>query len=196
MVTRDFPLHGDLNLIVTGYLEPNRPRIARELARRLGLEMIDVEREIENRLGDTVENMLQIFGERRLRAIETQIMDEIVLHRRALIRVSGNTLLNSGHLAEFQRNGVIVCLVASLDSILRRIHLTLGARYHDPVERSRAIGELQREWRIRDVENVVEFDATTITDAILIERIAVFWRDLALRRGIARGPGLRAGGGR
>ncbi len=183
MATRDFPLHGDLNLIVTGYLEPNRPRVSQQLALRLGLEMIDVEREIENRLGNTVENMRQIFGERRLRAIETQIMDEIVLHRRALIRVSGNTLLNSGHLAELQRNGVIVCLVASLDSILRRIHLTLGARYHDPVERSRAIGELQREWRIRDVENVVEFDATTITDAILIERIAAFWRDLALRRG-------------
>ena len=183
METRDFPLHGDLNLIVTGYLEPNRPRISQQLALRLGLELIDVERAIEERLGATVEQMRQLYGERRLKAIETQIMDEIVLHRRALIRVSGNTLLNSGHLAELQRNGVIVCLVASLDSILRRIHLTLGARYHDPVERSRAIGELQREWRIREVENIVEFDATTITEAILIERIVDFWRDLALRRG-------------
>lgn len=183
MVTREFPLHGDLNLIVTGYLEPNRPRISQQLALRLGLTMIDVEREIEDRLGDTIEHMRQLYGERRLKAIETQIMDEIVLHRRALIRVSGSTLLNSGHLADLQRNGVIVCLVASLDSILRRIHLTLGARYHDPKERSRAIGELQREWRIREVENVVEFDATTITEAILIERIVTFWRELALRRG-------------
>lgn len=183
METRDFPLHGDLNLIVTGYLEPNRPRISQQLALRLGLEFIDVERAIEERLGATVDQMRQLYGERRLKAIETQIMDEIVLHRRALIRVSGNTLLNSGHLAELQRNGVIVCLVASLDSILRRIHLTLGARYHDPVERSRAIGQLQREWRIREVENIVEFDATTITETILIERIVDFWRDLALRRG-------------
>ena len=183
MVTREFPLHGDLNLIVTGYLEPNRPRISQQLALRLGLQMIDVEREIEDRLGETINNMRQLYGERRLKAIETQIMDEIVLHRRALIRVSGDTLLNSGHLAELQRNGVIVCLVASLDSILRRIHLTLGARYHDPVERSRAIGELQREWRIREVDEVVEFDATTVTEAILIERIVAFWRDLALRRG-------------
>ncbi len=183
METRDFPLHGDLNLIVTGYLEPNRPRLSQQLALRLGLELIDVERAIEERLGATVDQMRQLYGERRLKAIETQIMDEIVLHRRALIRVSGNTLLNSGHLAELQRNGVIVCLVASLDSILRRIHLTLGARYHDPVERSRAIGELQREWRIREVGNIVEFDATTITEAILIERIVDFWRDLALRRG-------------
>ncbi len=183
MVTREFPLHGDLNLIVTGYLEPNRPRISQQLALRLGLQMIDVEREIENQLGDTIDSIRQLYGERRLKAIETQVMDQIILHRRALIRVSGNTLLNSGHLPELQRNGVIVCLVASLDSILRRIHLTLGARYHDPVERSRAIGELQREWRIREVENIVEFDATTITEAILIERIVAFWRDLALRRG-------------
>ncbi len=183
MVARDFPLHGDLNLIVTGYVEPNRPRIARELARRLGLEMIDAERALEDRLGNTIEQMRQLYGERRLQAFEAQIMDEIVLHRRALIRVSGNTLLNSGHLAELQRNGVIVCLVASLDSILRRIHLTLGARYHDPVERSRAIGELQREWRIRDIDQVVEFDATYVTEAILIERIVTFWRELAIRRG-------------
>ena len=183
MVTRELSLHGDLNLIVTGYLEPNRPRISQQLALRLGLQMIDVEREIEDQLGDTTDSIRQLYGERRLKAIETQVMDQIILHRRALIRVSGNTLLNSGHLAELQRNGIIVCLVASLDSILRRIHLTLGARYHDPVERSRAIGELQREWRIREVDNIVEFDATTITEAILIERIVTFWRDLALRRG-------------
>ena len=182
MASRDLRLHGDLNLIVTGYVEPNRPRISRQLAIRLGLELIDVEREVETRLGSTMEQIRETYGERRLKAIETAIMDELVLHRRALIRVSGNTLLNCGHLPELQRNGVIVCLVASLDSILRRIHLTLGARYHDPDERARAIGELQREWRIRDVPDVVEFDATTISDAILIERIVEYWRDIAIRR--------------
>ncbi len=183
MARPDLRLHGDLNLIVTGYVEPNRPRISRQLAARLGLELIDVEREIEERLGDTIEHIRTIYGERRLKAIETGIMDEVVLHRRALIRVSGNTLINSGQLPELQRNGLVVCLVASLDSILRRIHLTLGARYHDPVERSRAIGELQREWRIREAPGVVEFDATTVTEAILIERIVEYWRDVSLRRG-------------
>ena len=182
MASPDLRLHGDLNLIVTGYVEPNRPRISRQLALRLGLELIDVEREVEERLDSSIEQIRATYGERRLKAIETAIMDELALHRRALIRVSGNTLLNSGHLADLQRNGVIICLVASLDSILRRIHLTLGARYHDPVERSRAIGELQREWRIRAVPDVVEFDATTISEAILIERIVAFWRDIAIRR--------------
>ena len=164
-------------------MEPNRPRIARELARRLGLTLVDVEQEMEARAGDTIANIRAVYGEQRVKALEAEIMEQIVLHRRALIRVSGSALVNSKSAPELQRNGVIVCLVASLDSILRRIHLTLGARYHDPAERSRALGELGREWRIREVEGVVEFDATAINEAILIERLVSFWRELAIRRG-------------
>ena len=182
-VAAELSLHRDLNLVITGYIEPNRPRISRQLARELGLELIDVERRIEDHFGDKIENIRNIYGERRLKAIETQMMDDVVLHRRALIRVSGQTLINSGHLQELQRTGVVVCLVASLDSILSRIHLTLGARYHDTDERSVAIGELQREWKIRDFENVHEFDATYVSESDLVTRIAAFWRDHALRRG-------------
>lgn len=176
-------LHRDLSLILTGYIEPNRPRIARELARRLGLTLVDVEREIEARAGEPIGKIRDMYGERRVKALETQVMDQVLLYRRALIRVAGSTLLNSGAVPELRRNGVIICLVASLDSILRRMHLTLGARYHDPAERARALGDLKREWQIRELPGIVEFDATAITEAILIERIVSYWRGLALRRG-------------
>lgn len=182
-MTADLPILDELNLIVTGYIEPNRPRIARQLAERLGLEMIDVERRIEARFGDSIQTIRSRYGERRLKAVEAQIMDEVILHRHALIRISGSALLNSGHLKTLQRTGVVICLVATLDSTLRRIHLAFGARYHNPAERSRAIGELQREWKIRAADGVVEFDATYSAESVLIDRIVRFWRDLALRRG-------------
>ena len=183
MAGTDPDLQRDLSLILTGYLEPNRPRIARELARRLGLTLVDVEREVEARAGDAIGNIRDLYGERRVKALETQVMDQVVLHRRALIRVAGSTLLNSGAVPELRRNGVIICLVASLDSILRRMHLTLGARYHDPAERARALGDLKREWQIRELPDIIEFDATAITEAILIERIVNYWRGQSLRRG-------------
>ena len=179
----DLPILGDLNLIVTGYIEPNRPRLSRQLARRLGLQMIDVERRVEDHFGESRQNIRSRYGERRLKAVEAQIMDEVILHRGVLIRISGSALLNSGYLSTLQRSGTIICLVASLDSILRQIHLTLGARYHNPTERALALGELQREWKIRGLDGVVEFDATYISDAVLTGRIADFWRNLALRRG-------------
>ena len=182
-MSAELPLHRDLNLIITGYIEPNRPRVSRRVATLLGMEMIDVQQRIEDHFGDRIEVIRGKYGERRLKALETQIMDDVALHRRALIRVSGPTLINSGHLETLQRTGVVVCLVASLDSTLRRIHLTLGARYHDPNERAAAIGELQREWRIREIENVIELDATSISESELTDQIANLWRDMALRRG-------------
>ena len=178
----ELPLHGDLNLIVTGYIEPNRPRISRHLATQLDLELVDIERRIESRFDDTIENIRRQYGERRLKAIESDALDDIALYRRALIRVSGYTLVNNDRLADLQRNGVVICLVASLDSTLQRIHLTLGARFHDPDERALALGEVEREWRIRAYPGVVEFDATYITEAQLILQIASYWRDLSLRR--------------
>ena len=183
MAAPELGLHRDLNLILTGYLEPNRPRIARELARRLGLTLVDVERETEARAGESLADIRATYGQRRVKALEAEIMEQIVLHRRALIRASGSALVNSNAVPELQRNGVIVCLVASLDSILRRMHLTMGARYHDPAERAKALGGLKREWQVRDLSGIVEFDATTISEAILIERIVDYWRGLALRRG-------------
>lgn len=178
----ELPLHGDLNLVVTGYIEPNRPRISRQLAAQLGMELVDVERRIETRFGDTIANIRGQFGERRLKAIESDALDDIALYRRALIRVSGYTLVNNDRLADFQRSGIIICLVASLDSTLQRIHLALGARFHDADERARALGELEREWRIRAYPGVIEFDATYITEAELIAQVSAYWRDQALRR--------------
>ena len=177
------PLLTDLNLIVTGYIEPNRPRVARQLAERLSLRMVDVERQIEDRFGDSLANIRATYGERRLKTVETEIMAEVSLYRNTLIRVNGSILLSSGYLEALQRTGPVVCLVATLDSILKRIHLTLGARYHNPAERSVAIGELRREWKIRDCEGIYEFDATYKQESELIDEIASFWRDIALRRG-------------
>lgn len=179
----ELPLLTDLNLIITGYIEPNRPRISRKLSDRLGLRMVDVERQIEDRFGDSMDVIRSTYGERRLKTVETEIMDEVALYRNTLIRVNGSTLLNSGHLENLQRTGPIVCLVASLDSILKRIHLTLGARYHNPSERAAALGGLQREWKIRNIDGIHEFDATYKAEDDLITEVAEFWRDIALRRG-------------
>ena len=182
-MTRDLSLQGDLNLIVTGYIEPNRPRISRQLAASLGMELVDVERRIEARFGETIANLRRQYGEQRLKAMETEALDDIALYRRALIRVSGYTLVNTDRLALFQRSGIVVCLVATLDSTLQRIHLALGARYRDPDERAMALGELEREWRIRSQPGVVTFDATYISEAELVNRVAAYWREVALRRG-------------
>src|SRR5690606_41436702 len=85
-------------------------------------------------------------GETRLKTLEAEVVQEALLYRSAVIRVSGQTLLHSNNYGRFSATGPVVCLVASLDSVLQNLHLTLGARYHDPNERSeeRRVGKNSR----------------------------------------------------
>ena len=181
MESRDLRLHGDLNLIVTGYVEPNRPRISRQLAQRLGLTLVDVEREVEERLGDTIANLRATYGERHLKTVETEVMDEAVLHRRGLIR------RRRKHAGE-QRSSPRV-------SAQRRHHLLGRVAGFDLAAHSSDAGRAllrpgrgsARYWRIAPgngasarLKNVVEFDATYVSEPVLIERIAEYWRELAI----------------
>ncbi|QPC83585.1 hypothetical protein G4Y79_04165 [Phototrophicus methaneseepsis] len=171
------------NLILTGYIEPNKPRVGRQVAERLKMRFIDVEAEIEQRIGDELETIRNSFGERRVKAVEDEIMQQVILYRQAVIRVNGSTLMHSEHLEKMLPNSIVICPVARLDAILQGLHLTFGARYHDPAERAAALGELKREWAVRGQPGVHELDATDLDEPALIHEIIAMWQDLAIQRG-------------
>jgi shikimate kinase len=171
------------NLILTGYIEPNKPRIGRQVAERLKMRFIDVEAEIEQRVGEELETIRSSFGERRVKAVEDDIMQQVVLYRQTVLRINGSTLMHSENLERLLPNSIVICPVARLDAILQGLHLALGARYHDPAERAAAMGELKREWAIRGQPGVHELDATDFDETTLVHKIVALWQELAIERG-------------
>jgi shikimate kinase len=171
------------NLIITGYVEPNKPRIAQRVALQLKMQVVDVEQQLEQRFGgETVARVRERYGERHFKSVEAEVMSDMTLYRNTVIRVMSSTLTNSDHLARMQETGIIICLVARLDAILRQMHLSLGARYHDPAERAMALGELRREWAIRKYPNIHELDATYKDEAGITADIIGLWQQVAIER--------------
>lgn len=170
------------NLILTGYAEPNRPRIGRQVAQQISLPFVDVEAQVEERFGTPLDAIRRDYGERRLRTVEAEIMADTLLYRGAVIRVNGSTLQASDHYERLRQTGAVVCLVARLDAVLQRLHLTLGARYHDPRVRAEALGELKREWAIRTRPGLIEVDVTDMSEAEIITHLTRLWQDVALER--------------
>ena len=170
------------NLILTGYVEPNKPRIGRQVAAQLRRPFVDIEEVIEQRLGENQDVIRSSYGERRLKTIEVDVLADISLYRAAVIRVNGSTLIHSEHLEKLQETGFVVCLVARLDAILRQMHLTMGARYHNPAERAAAIGELKREWAVRKLPGLYEIDVTNKDEAGIIASVIELWQQIAVER--------------
>ena len=175
-------LLSEQNLILTGYIEPNKPRVARQIAEQLSMKLVDIDQEVEARSGMSPDRIRADFGERQLSSIKTDVMEGIYLHRNSVIRVSGDMLTQPKHVKRLQSTGVILMLVARLDAILHRIHVSLGTRYHNPDERAIALGQLQRAWLIRGQPGIRELDTTGKTEDEIIDSILTLWQEIAIRR--------------
>lgn len=170
-----FLAHPDRNLILTGYTGPSQPAVGRQIAERLKLRFVNVDALLETRGSMDVDDMRVRHGETRLKMLETEVMQEVMLHRGALVQVSGQTLLRTEATTRLQATGLVLCLVVRLDAALQRLHLILGGRYHNPSERALAIGHLKREWAVRKISGVHELDVTSLNEEQMIERVCVIW---------------------
>jgi shikimate kinase len=162
------------NLILTGHMGVGKTAVARTIARQLDVEYYDLETEIEQREGQSAETIRELFGEARLRTLESQMVKELTLVRSAVIAVNGPTLLDAANLDMLHATGPVLCLTATLDEVLRRLHVARGANFHSPDVRSVALGRLKRERKILEID-LPHLDTTGLSVKIVAERAIQFW---------------------
>ena len=172
----------DRNLILTGYIGPDMPLLGRQIAAHLNRTYVNVDSLIAERLDLSVDDIRLYFGETRLKAVETEIIAETALRRDSVIRVSGRTLAQDEQRLRLSATGPVICLVVSLDLILHRLHVAMGARFHNPDERGMALTDLKREWAVRGKPGVHELDLTYLDNDTAIEAVISVWQELSIER--------------
>lgn len=182
MTTNVLPI-SDRNLILTGYTGPNQPFIGRQVAEKLRMRLVNLDARLVELTGLTVDEIRRQYGQARLKTLEAELVAEALLYRQSVIRINGHILLESDYLPRLQQTGSVICLVASLGAVLQRLHLSLGARYHNPNERAQAIGHLRREWAVRQMPGVYEIDTTYLNEAETVETVINLWQQVAIVRG-------------
>ncbi len=176
MLTTNILPVSDHNLILTGYTGPYQPLIGRRIAQLLHMPYINIEWQVEERAGLSLDEIRTRFGESHLKMLENEVMQEAILNRNAVIRISGHVLRHNRRYERFLETGPIICLVAELDSVLQGLHLSLGARYHNPAERGLALGHLQREWAARSLPGILEINTTYMTEDDIVEAVIREWQ--------------------
>lgn len=172
------PTPFDQNLILTGYIGPGQWQIARRTAEYLRIKFVDFEQRVETVAEMPGDEVRALFGEARLKTVEEQLLAEMSLYRGTLIHISGQALMRGG-LERLRPTGPVLCLVARLDFVLRRLHLAMGARYHDPRERDLAYGVINREWAIRNQAGITQLDVSTLSETQMVQALADRWREQA-----------------
>ena len=110
------------NIIITGFMGTGKSVVAKELARKLKMEFIDMDRIIEERRGTSIADIFAGHGENYFRQQENKLVKELSQKENMVIATGGGTLLSSDNARILGQAGEIVCLYADSRTIYNRVN--------------------------------------------------------------------------
>lgn len=109
------------NVVLFGFMGTGKTSVGKRLAARLGLTFIDMDVQIEKRQGKTITLIFKEEGEPAFRKLERELVLELSAASGMVIATGGGVVLNRQNVDDYARTGLAVCLVATPESILKRL---------------------------------------------------------------------------
>ena len=162
------------NLILTGPMGVGKSAVGRAIAQQLKAQFYDLENEILSREGQSAEEIRELFGEARLRTLEAETIRDLTFYRHAIIAVSGPALLDTVNRGRLAESGPILCLTCALNEILRRLHATRGAWFHNPANRGAMLSRLKRELGVTRLD-LPQLDTSQLSTEGTTAAVIEFW---------------------
>jgi len=109
------------NIVITGFMGTGKNVVAKELARKLKMEFIDMDQIIEEVQGMSIADIFTRYGEKYFRAQENKLVKELSQKENIVIATGGGTLLSSDNARILSQRGQIICLYADSQTIYNRV---------------------------------------------------------------------------
>ena len=108
------------NIALVGFMGTGKTTIAALLARELHAAYVDIDKMIEEKEGMMIVDIFSRKGEGYFRKVEKDIVAQITSHNGKIIACGGGVVLDEENVHNLKRNGVMICLEATAEVILRR----------------------------------------------------------------------------
>ncbi len=113
------------NIILTGFMGCGKTTAGRLLAAELGGRLLDTDRLIVQQAGQSIAQIFALQGEAAFRIMERQLAVQLAAQlaqgKNLVIATGGKMMLDPVNVKVLSEHGVIVCLTASAEEILRRV---------------------------------------------------------------------------
>ena len=110
----------DVNLYLVGFMGTGKSTVGRTVAHKLRFHVVDSDHEIERQQKKTIPEIFAQEGEAAFRAMERAFIEGGHTGERTVVSCGGGLVVQPGMLGMLQSRGVVVCLHASVETILAR----------------------------------------------------------------------------
>jgi shikimate kinase len=116
-----------MRVFLVGFMCSGKSRIGRELAERMGLRHIDIDRMIEQRIGP-ITPWFQKNGEAAFRDLEKKVLADLLTTERVVISTGGGTPMEFDNMKRMLAAGTVVYLDVPFDELMPRVEQKGGDR--------------------------------------------------------------------
>lgn len=108
------------NIVLVGFMGTGKTSVGKLLAVRCGMTFVDMDAVIQQRADKAIPRIFTEDGEPRFRQMERALVQELSTGSGHVIAAGGGVVLNPDNMADFSRTGLVVCLLASPEMIMKR----------------------------------------------------------------------------
>jgi shikimate kinase len=165
-----------VNLYLVGFMGTGKTTVGRAVAQKLGFHLLDSDHEIERKQGKSIPDIFANEGEAAFRVMEREFIEGGHPAERTVISCGGGLVVQQGMLALLKTKGVVVCLHASIETILERTARQRNRpllAVENPDERVRIL-YAQREAVYKQAGTVILTDARPLND--IVGHVMRAWR--------------------
>jgi shikimate kinase len=143
--------------------------VGRSVAHRIGFKCVDSDHEIERKAGKPISRIFSEDGEASFRTLERLFVEQGHPREKVVVACGGGLVVQPGMLGILAGRGVVVCLHASIETILARTGRPGTIRpllaVEDPDARARAL-YAEREEIYRSAGTVILTDSRPLSEIV------------------------------
>ena len=109
------------NIVLVGFMGTGKTTVGRLIAEKTGMPLLDMDSMIEERAGKTISSIFAEEGEPHFRQLERELAQELARAEGNIISTGGGIVLNPDNIADFEKTGLVVCLLANAETVLERV---------------------------------------------------------------------------
>ena len=111
----------DYNIVLIGFMGAGKTTVSDYLSTMFDMDIIEMDQEITDREEMSIQDIFATYGEEYFRDLETSLLVELQDRKNVIISCGGGTALRENNVAEMKKNGRVVLLTASPETIYERV---------------------------------------------------------------------------
>ena len=111
----------DYNIVLIGFMGAGKTTVSDYLSTMFAMEIVEMDQVIADREEMSIPDIFATYGEEYFRNLETNLLIEMQSRKNTVISCGGGAALRERNVAEMKKNGRVVLLTASPETIYERV---------------------------------------------------------------------------